>query len=99
MKGNGTAYNCYASSLAIVELDCLTGEHCLERVEIVFDAGEMINVGIELGQIEGNRRNTTRSILELEMATSGALESQLTIILRCIYNECWMAQDRTIKLV
>ena len=54
--GDGSSYNCYAASLAVVELDCLTGEHVIERVEIAYDAGEMINVGIELGQIEGSHR-------------------------------------------
>ena len=29
--GKGTDYNVYASALAIVELDCLTGEYVIER--------------------------------------------------------------------
>ena len=36
-----------------MELDCLTGEHVTERMDLYYDAGQMINVGIEVGQIEG----------------------------------------------
>ena len=28
-------------------------KHVIEHMHILYDAGEMINVGIELGQIEG----------------------------------------------
>lgn len=38
--------------MAVVELDVLTGEHVIERMDVMFDAGEMINVGIELGLFE-----------------------------------------------
>ena len=48
-KSDGCAYSAYGSSLAVVELDILTGEHVIERMDVMFDAGEMINVGIELG--------------------------------------------------
>ena len=46
-------YAVYGASLAVVQLDCLTGEHVTERMDVVFDAGQMVNIGIELGQIEG----------------------------------------------
>ena len=48
-KSDGSAYCAYGSSMAVVELDVLTGEHVIERMDVMFDAGEMINVGIELG--------------------------------------------------
>ena len=48
-KNDGSAYCAYGSSMAVVELDVLTGEHVIERMDVMFDAGEMINVGIELG--------------------------------------------------
>ena len=51
-KSDGSAYCAYGSSLAVVELDVLTGEHVIERMDVMFDAGEMINVGIELGLFE-----------------------------------------------
>ena len=35
--------------MAVVELDVLTGEHVIDRMDVMFDSGEMINVGIELG--------------------------------------------------
>ena len=52
-KGPGASYNTYGTSLSVVQLDCLTGEHVIERMDLFYDAGQMINVGIELGQIEG----------------------------------------------
>ena len=52
-KGPGACYNTYGTSLSVVQLDCLTGEHVIERMDLFYDAGQMINVGIELGQIEG----------------------------------------------
>ena len=61
----GTQYSIFGSVVTVVEIDCLTGEvriylfnwfSCLiyfksvvEDLHMIFDAGEMINVGIEKG--------------------------------------------------
>ncbi|CAG5108120.1 Oidioi.mRNA.OKI2018_I69.chr1.g3642.t1.cds [Oikopleura dioica] len=47
------AYACYGSAVAVVEVDCLNGEHTIEKFDCIYDAGEMLNVGTELGQVEG----------------------------------------------
>ena len=47
------AYACYGSAVAVVEVDCLNGEHAVEKFDCIYDAGEMLNVGTELGQVEG----------------------------------------------
>jgi len=47
------AYACYGSAIAVVEVDCLNGEHIVEKFDCIYDAGEMLNVGTELGQVEG----------------------------------------------
>jgi len=46
-------YYVYGASASIVEIDCLTGDHQVLRSDIVFDAGDPLNPGIDLGQVEG----------------------------------------------
>jgi len=46
-------YACYGAAVAVVEVDCLNGEHAIEKFDCIYDAGEMLNVGTELGQVEG----------------------------------------------
>jgi xanthine dehydrogenase/oxidase len=50
----GTAnYNSYSAALAVVELDVLTGETQVQRVDILFDCGVSLSPLIDIGQIEG----------------------------------------------
>ncbi|XP_045773784.1 xanthine dehydrogenase-like [Maniola jurtina] len=46
-------YNVYGVTLAEVEIDVLTGEHSILRVDLIEDAGRSVNPEIDLGQIEG----------------------------------------------
>ncbi|CAG9839731.1 unnamed protein product [Diabrotica balteata] len=46
-------YSVYAACAAEIELDVLTGQHLLNRVDILNDAGDSMNPEIDVGQIEG----------------------------------------------
>jgi len=54
-KGAGRPffYFAYGAACAEVAVDTLTGEHRIERVDILHDAGRSLNPAIDLGQIEG----------------------------------------------
>jgi xanthine dehydrogenase/oxidase len=45
----------FALGVACVEvtLDCLTGEHTIERADLIVDAGQSINPALDIGQAEG----------------------------------------------
>uniref|UniRef100_K1Q8Q7 Xanthine dehydrogenase n=1 Tax=Magallana gigas TaxID=29159 RepID=K1Q8Q7_MAGGI len=47
------AYNSYGVTLTEVTLDLLTGQHCIDRVDMLFDCGESMNPEIDIGQCEG----------------------------------------------
>ncbi|MEM7189768.1 MAG: xanthine dehydrogenase molybdopterin binding subunit [Pseudomonadota bacterium] len=53
--GRGRPFYYYANgaSVAEVTLDTLTGEHRVDRVDILHDVGRSLNPAIDLGQIEG----------------------------------------------
>jgi xanthine dehydrogenase large subunit len=46
-------YFAYGAAVTEVEVDTLTGEHRMRRVDILHDAGRSLNPAIDLGQIEG----------------------------------------------
>jgi len=51
--GNRWAYFTTGAACSVVEVDVLTGEHTLLKVNIIMDIGESINPAIDIGQIEG----------------------------------------------
>lgn len=52
-QGRPFYYFAYGAALAEVEVDTLTGENRLRRVDILHDAGQSLNPAIDLGQVEG----------------------------------------------
>ena len=52
-RGRPFYYFAYGAACAEVAVDTLTGEHRVERVDILHDVGRSLNPAIDLGQIEG----------------------------------------------
>ena len=52
-RGRPFYYFAYGAAVSEVEVDTLTGEYCLRRVDILHDIGQSLNPAIDLGQIEG----------------------------------------------
>ena len=51
--GRPFLYFAYGAAVSEVEIDCLTGEHRITRVDVLYDAGHSLNPAIDIGQIEG----------------------------------------------
>ncbi|XP_046360648.2 indole-3-acetaldehyde oxidase-like isoform X2 [Haliotis rufescens] len=51
--GVSTNYNIYGATCTEVEVDVLTGENQINRVDILYDCGESMNPEIDIGQAEG----------------------------------------------
>ncbi len=52
-RGRPFYYFAYGAAVSEVEVDTLTGEYRLRRVDILHDAGQSLNRAIDLGQVEG----------------------------------------------
>jgi xanthine dehydrogenase large subunit len=52
-RGRPFYYFAYGAALSEVEVDTLTGEYRLRRVDILHDAGQSLNPAIDIGQVEG----------------------------------------------
>jgi xanthine dehydrogenase large subunit len=53
MQGRPFLYFAYGAAVSEVEIDSLTGESRMTRVDILYDAGQSLNPAIDIGQIEG----------------------------------------------
>ncbi|CAL8082604.1 unnamed protein product [Orchesella dallaii] len=52
-EDNLSNYNVWVVNATEVEIDCLTGESKIVRVDIIEDAGKSLNPEIDIGQVEG----------------------------------------------
>ncbi|XP_059220297.1 uncharacterized protein LOC131995558 [Stomoxys calcitrans] len=51
--GDIQEYNIYCIALTEVQVDILTGNHLIKRVDILQDVGESLSPNVDIGQIEG----------------------------------------------
>lgn len=52
-KGRPFSYFTFGAAFAVAEIDTLTGDFHLPRVDIVMDLGHSLNPAIDIGQVEG----------------------------------------------
>ncbi len=52
-KGHPFAYHVYGTAITITTVDCIRGVYEIDAVKIVHDFGKSMNIGIDLGQVEG----------------------------------------------
>lgn len=52
-KGHPFAYHVYGTAITQVTVDCLRGTYEIDAVKIVHDFGKSMNLGIDIGQVEG----------------------------------------------
>lgn len=52
-KGHPFAYHVYGTAITTVTVDCLRGTYEIDAVKIIHDFGKSMNLGIDIGQIEG----------------------------------------------
>ncbi|WP_299123263.1 molybdopterin cofactor-binding domain-containing protein [uncultured Tenacibaculum sp.] len=52
-KGHPFAYHVYGTAITTTTVDCIRGTYEIDSVKIVHDFGKSMNIGIDLGQIEG----------------------------------------------
>jgi len=52
-RGHPFAYHVYGTAITTVTVDCLRGRYEIDAVKIVHDFGKSMNIGIDLGQVEG----------------------------------------------
>ncbi len=52
-KGHPFAYHVYGTAITEVTVDCIRGVYEIDAVKIVHDFGQSMNLGIDIGQVEG----------------------------------------------
>lgn len=52
-KGHPFAYHVYGTAIVTTTVDCLRGIYEFDSVKIVHDYGKSMNIGIDMGQVEG----------------------------------------------
>ena len=52
-KGHPFAYHVYGTAITAVTVDCMRGTYEIDFVKIVHDFGKSMNLGIDIGQVEG----------------------------------------------
>ena len=52
-KGHPFAYHVYGTAITQVTVDCMRGTYEIDSVKIVHDFGKSMNLGIDIGQVEG----------------------------------------------
>ncbi len=52
-KGHPFAYHVYGTAITQVTVDCMRGTYEIDAVKIVHDFGKSMNLGIDIGQVEG----------------------------------------------
>ncbi len=52
-KGHPFAYHVYGTSITTITLDCLQGTYEIDAVKIIHDFGKSMNMGVDMGQVEG----------------------------------------------
>lgn len=52
-KGHPFAYHVYGTAITCVTVDCVRGTYDIDYVKIVHDFGDSMNIGIDIGQVEG----------------------------------------------
>ncbi|MCF6280094.1 MAG: molybdopterin-dependent oxidoreductase, partial [Flavobacteriaceae bacterium] len=52
-KGHPFAYHVYGTAITQVTVDCLRGTYEIDAVKIIHDFGKSMNIGIDIGQVEG----------------------------------------------
>ncbi len=52
-KGHPFAYHVYGTAITTTTVNCLTGTYEIDSVKIIHDFGKSMNLGIDIGQVEG----------------------------------------------
>ena len=52
-KGHPFAYHVYGTAITSVTVDCVRGTYEIDYVKIVHDFGSSMNIGVDIGQVEG----------------------------------------------
>jgi len=52
-KGHPFAYHVYGTALIQTTVDCLRGTYEVDSIDIVHDFGKSMNIGVDMGQVEG----------------------------------------------